>query len=288
MNRKSIVTIAISSAVLAGVITLGLCIRTSDDASNQALNTRQSKKTWSTRFSNVTSASQSAKIKTTSGDEWKIFGLNLDGKTVVQYVKEYYDAADKGDPKAAFQIYQAELICDTLKSNERAQSTKGEGWLNEVDGQKAQKLCDGFNGNRNELLKYIAQAAKGGVADAQALFINTPPDWVVSGPLIPDTTNPHVKEWYEQAVGYLNQAAAQGNQNAMLDLARIYKNGEGVQQNLQMAATLEIAYFQIHNLPLSNPLVANITNQLTPDQVREATSAAQTYVAASNNTNDDQ
>ncbi|WP_133166839.1 sel1 repeat family protein [Solimicrobium silvestre] len=236
----------------------------------------------------MTSASQPVEAKTTSSDEGEIFGLNLDGKTVAQYVREYYGAADKGDPKAAFKIYQAELICDGLKSNERAQSTKGEGWLNGADMRKAQKLCDGFNGNRNELLKYIAQAAKGGVADAQALFINTPPDWVLDGPLIPDTTNPHVKEWYEQAIGYLNQAATQGNQMAMLDLARIYKNGDGVQKNLQMAATFEIAYFQIHKLPLSNPLVANITNQLTPDQVREATSAAQVYVAASDNANNNQ
>jgi len=288
MSRKSIVTVAISSAVLAGVITLLAWIRTSDDASNQALNVVQTTKPLSPRVSNVTSASQSVAVKPTSSDEWKIFGLNLEGKTVAQYVKKYYAAADKGDPKAAFKIYQAELICDTLTSNERTQSTKGEGWLNEVDKLKAQKLCDGFNGNRNELLKYIAQAAKGGVADAQALFINTPPDWVLNGSLIPDTTNPHVKEWYEQAVGYLNQAATQGNQMAMLDLARIYKNGDGVQQNLQMAATFEIAYFQIHKLPLSNPLVANITNQLTPDQVREATSAAQAYVAASDNTNNNQ
>lgn len=216
------------------------------------------------------------------------YKLNLDGKTVSQYVKSLYDAANKGDLKAAFNIYRAESICSRSAYAQRMLN------LMPVDTEKsilgntksyindAQVVCADLNVNQKERLDYLRIAAKGGLAEAAIAFSGEQPEWIdVPAGMPLDQTDPNVVQWENDVVNYLTQAATQGNTRALGWLATVYEGDRLVPRDLQLALTYDLASAQILNQsPAANPVTASMLQNLSPDQVSAAKAAASALVNA--------
>ena len=129
--------------------------------------------------------SQSYPAKRETGHKWfsnvhpeeqatssRLYGIaaELNGKTISQYVKSLYDAANSGDVKAAYNIYLAETVCTSLSQRQRevaniAVNTE----QNYVEAlqtvvKNSRTVCADYNASPRERIYYLHAAAKGGMS----------------------------------------------------------------------------------------------------------------------------
>ena len=207
--------------------------------------------------------------------------VGLSGLTVSQYVKTLYDAANKGDIKAAYNIYGAEEICERMGAMQRnlryLSPANHPAFLASIQSSidVAQTVCADFNGSQRERLYYLLVAVKGGLPGAATVFASEPPEGFDKyDPQSIDPADPRVIQWQKEAIGYLTQAAEQGDISAMGRLAGFYFNGQMAPQNVQLALTYELAWAKLRNENLDRPIITEAAAKLTPDQVSAATEAA--------------
>ena len=214
-----------------------------------------------------------------------IWCKRLTGQTVGQYVKSLYGPANNGDKQAAYEIYRAESICalaPKIQQNMKEMSPANDPGLftsfqSSVDEIKS--VCADFNGNERERLNYLLIAVKGGVPKAAASFAFEPPEGIDNFHTDRiDLHDPRVTQWKNDAIGYLTQAAAQGDTGSMGLLSGFYANGQMTPQNLQMALTYTMALAEINNEHLDSPNITDLSGKLTPDQARAAKVAANQLV----------
>ncbi|PRC94513.1 hypothetical protein [Solimicrobium silvestre] len=211
--------------------------------------------------------------------------VDLNGLTVSQYVNTLYDAANKGDKKAAYNIYKAESICESItpmQQNMREMSaandpnffTSIEASINDV-----QAICADLNSGTRERLNYLLIAAKGGVAPAAIAYAFEPPEGFDAFHIKDiDLADPRVIQWQQDAVRYLTQSATQGNVATLNLLSGFYANGQMAPKNLQLALTYEIASLELRNENLKNEFITKLSDQLTLIQVNAATTSANQLV----------
>ena len=221
------------------------------------------------------------------------FGLtvDLDGKTVSQYVKSLYDAANKGDAKAAYNIYAAETICTTTlpKSQQELVNIPVNTEQNYVDAlrhlvKNSQDVCADYKISPRERLDFLNTAAKGGDVSAMMTFGTEPPDGIdQTKPL--DMNDPRTVQWLNDSVDYMKQAAAKGNALAMMGVATYYEQGDIVQKNIPLALTYEIAAQMQRNPSATSydnyPTIARLESQLIPDQITTAKADAAALIKSS-------
>ena len=212
------------------------------------------------------------------------FIVNLEGKTVSQYVKSLYDAANKGDANAAYNIYAAETICASLP---KTQNEIAKALANTTDealqqmAKKSQAVCSDFNISPRERLAYLRDAAKGGNVNAMMSYGVEPPEGIdPTKPL--DMNDPRVVQWLKDSVDYMTEAATKGNAMAMMGVATYYEQGDIVPKNIPLALTYEIAAQMQRNPNATSydnyPTINRLESQLTSDQIASAKADARTLV----------
>jgi len=205
--------------------------------------------------------------------------------TVGQYVKGLYGAANSGDKQAAFNIYRAETICamgPRVQQNIKEMSLANDPGVfasYQSTANDIQSICSDFNGSERERHEYLLIAVKGGVPKAATSFAFEPPEGVDNFHTERiDPNDPRVIQWKKDSIGYLTQAATQGDTGAIGMLSGFYANGQMTQQNLQLALTYTIALAKLRNEDLNSEDITELSGKLTPDQVNTATAAANQLV----------
>ena len=201
---------------------------------------------------------------------------------VKDYVASRYEQAKKGDAQAAFEIYRAETLCAHIPDQQNAVALLEPGGKNNaaVDALKStinseKAVCVGFADEQSakERIEYLTQAAKGKMPDAEVAFFMEGPNGQLHDFSQPDD-NPDIASWKKTAVGFLTDAAEQGNSLAMSMLSKAYQDGEVVSRDLQQSLTYAVANALVRNLdPGSQTTVNALSKQLTSDQVRQAITA---------------
>ncbi|PRC94367.1 tetratricopeptide repeat protein [Solimicrobium silvestre] len=221
-------------------------------------------------FSNITNTSKpdgsKTKLSIFKGGDGKYVDVN--GTTVTQYVNGLRAAADKGDTLAEYNIYSAETYCTGVVKRQRVYNTQP------TDTEQA--FCKDFNFSPKERLDYLNMAAKGGNNMALVTFGTEAPEWLSQDPES-GVKDPRYTAWTQQAFNYNQQAAQQGSSIAMFMLGDSYARGLGVQQNYQLAVTYDLAFRALSytNKDLTTiPPNPNYAEQLTPDEIAQARSAA--------------
>ena len=280
MKSKPVFIIVISAVLIAGLVTWAYRhwdeeTPTSPPIASQSNAEKSTGHKW---FSYVQSEPPKTANKLTVFSDADGHIVDLHGLTISQYVKTQYEAANTGDKKAAFNIYSAETVCAQISTLQREiTSLPVESPLQAVTPSKqavieaAKAICTDFNISSRERLDYLLVAAKGGVAEAQIAFSLEIPD----GLDMTDSTDPRLIQWQKDGISYLNQAAIQGNEVGLTRAASIYEDGNAlVSKDLQLALTYQIAAKEIYSQDKNDAIITRISNQLTPDQVAAATTAA--------------
>jgi len=280
MNLKRLIAIATIGILLAGVVL------------------------WLYSFSNVEATTPlPAAIQSGTGDKstsstpparngskrpsCKLWCELLGEQTVGQYVKGLYGAANGGDKQAAYNIYRAETICamaprvqqnikEMSLANDPGVFASYQATVNDI-----KSVCADFNGSERERHEYLLIAVRGGVPKAATSFAFEPPEGVDNFHTERiDPNDPRVIQWKKDAIGYLTQAASQGDTGSIGMLSGFYANGQMAQQNLQLALTYTIALAKLRNDDLNSQYINELTGKLTPDQINTATAAANQLVSS--------
>ena len=292
MKSKPIIAIVVSAAVLAVLIYWAYAGRneetpapTNAQVVDQGGTTKSIGHKW---FSTLPTGSPSIVNSPASFLDADGQIVDLHGLTIAQYVKTQYDAANKGSKKAAFNIYSAETVCSKITEYQREISSTSTDSPNQsrvtamqsvVDASHS--VCTDFNISSKERLDYLSIAAKGGIVQAQIAFSQELP----TGLDLTDMTDPRVSQWQKDAVGYMTQAAQQGNTTALLSASTFYENGTVVPKDIQLALAYEIAAIQLLH-PNSNSInpndatIARLSDQLTADQIASAKITASQIVSS--------
>ncbi|MET3105953.1 hypothetical protein AAKU58_000768 [Oxalobacteraceae bacterium GrIS 1.18] len=290
INPKALATLAICASLIAALVVWAarfwqdespLPQAASQDSVNQSAANKSAGNDW---------VSQSRMAPMIGGAPKKFMdaagSINLNGLTVNQYINRLYDAANKGDKKAAFNIYRAESICANITMYQQMdrvlRPTAAPGVIDVTHDaiNDAQAVCADFNISPKERIYYLTAAANGGIPEAQISFFNEGPYGIERTFSSYDSNDPYVLKWNKDAVSYLTDAATQGNADALVTLGMVYDDAKIAPQDLQLALTYELAAVDI---PGMNPgslqgYIDHLANQLTPDQVSAATAAAKELV----------
>lgn len=289
MKTKPLATILVSVVLFAGIATCAYFywvketpVSTSRQVASQKSSENSTGRKW---FSNIPLSGPKA-----AADLYGI-GADLNGKTVSQYVKSLHDAANKGDTKAAYNIYLAETVCTDLPQRQRelanipanTEETYVEALQKTV--KNAQNVCADFNVSPRERIDYLNAAAKGGNVSAMMAFVREAPEGV--DPLKPiDPDNSRAVQWQRDSLNYMTLAAAKGDVVALISLSTLYEQGDSQTKNIPLALTYELAaQMQRHpntNIPDNAPQISRLTSQLTPDQIAIARADATALVKSAN------
>ena len=133
--------------------------------------------------------------------------IDFGGLDAAAYIDARSSAARTGDLKAAYQVYQAESACAASDEPlpEFLDPTEGEAATRER--ARVRTLCARVSPmQRQERMRFLQQAADGGNRDAGIdFYMEGPQGRALAGA---DPLDPQVRQWQEQAIGYLKQAGA--------------------------------------------------------------------------------
>ncbi len=167
--------------------------------------------------------------------------VDLGGASVAAYVETRARAARMGDMKAAYAVYQALSVCanndDPVADYEQAQQR--EAFLRERETLKA--MCaDVSPAQVQERLRFLAAAASAGNAAAQI-------DHYMEGPYghsfdpAQVEADPLVRQWRDDALGYLSSAASHCDTFALGLLATVYDAGALTERDVKRAMAYSVA-----------------------------------------------
>jgi hypothetical protein len=169
--------------------------------------------------------------------------IDFGGKSAADYIAERSAAARTGDMRAAYDIYQAESACAATQDPPPDFFLDAERQAFMDERARTQALCAGVTpAQLQERLRFLEQAARSGNHQAQI-------DFFIEGPfgrpndLEDNGADPLVRQWKEDAGGYLRAAAAQCDSSALGLLANAYDAGQIVPRDprLVMAYTMAAA-----------------------------------------------
>jgi hypothetical protein len=158
MKSKPLIAILFFALIFAGSVTFAYFYwdKNATASPQVAHQTSNEKTTWDRLTTNFQSPQQvtnaSEKFTTT-------YGAALNGATVWQYVKGLYDAANKGNKEAAFNIYRAETICARIPEQQQMlremSATTDSAFVASVRTQikDAEAVCVDFNSSLKERLE---------------------------------------------------------------------------------------------------------------------------------------
>lgn len=175
-----------------------------------------------------------------------VFGRNgraidLGGLNVARYIASRVGAARSGDAKAAYEVYQAESICaanDDPVADYHDPAEKAQ-FLREREGLV--KLCAGLSPAQvQERLGFLGTAARAGQVAAQV-------DFYMEGPygrqfdMAQNADDPTVRQWKQDALGYLLQAGGKCDHFALALLSTVYDAGQITQRDPRTAIAYRVA-----------------------------------------------
>lgn len=176
--------------------------------------------------------------------------IDFGGKDAAAYIDARAAAARTGDLRAAYEVYQAASAC--AGSEEPLPE-----FLDPAEGQAAARararvraLCVRVSpAQQQEGLRFLARAADAGNRDAEVdFFMEGPGGKALAGA---DPGDPEVRQWQQQALGYLKQAGAQCDQFALGLLSNAYDAGQLGPRDPGLSMAYAIASNAARNKPLS-------------------------------------
>ncbi|MES2319640.1 MAG: hypothetical protein V4631_19335 [Pseudomonadota bacterium] len=202
------------------------------------------------------SMSQAAGPPATAGSGAQVHGRNgraidLGGLNIAQYIASRVGAARSGDPKAAYEVYQAESVCATNADPvaDYQFPAEREKFLRERAGLV--KLCEGLSPAQvQERLGFLGTAARAGHIGAQV-------DFYMEGPfgrefdMAENAADPAVKQWKADAIGYLKQAGDKCDHFALALLATVYDAGQLTERDMRSSMAYSIAAAVPRKKPMS-------------------------------------
>lgn len=177
--------------------------------------------------------------------------IDLGGLSAAQYIGTRIGAARAGDVKAAYEVYQAESMCaanddpiaDFGDPLQRAQFLR--------EREASVKLCAGLTPAQvQERLGFLGAAARAGKLDAQI-------DFYMEGPygrafdMQQNLDDPTVKQWKQDALGYLKNAGRNCDHFALALLSTVYDAGQLTERDLSMSMAYSIAAAVPRKKPLT-------------------------------------
>jgi hypothetical protein len=205
--------------------------------------------------------------------------VDLEGLPVKQFVEKYSPAARLGDAQAAWKVYLGEGLCSDIPNlKDLAAETHQEQVFAGEIAAKTEACRDVTPAMMDERMYFVTQAARAGIDDARIAFANEGPGGHLKGV---DLLSPAVKPWSDQAIDFLKQSASDGNRVAMVYLASAYSDGRVTQRDPQQALVYAAANAALVSKDrpdiqiTDNPLVKELSRELTPDQVTAAIAQGQ-------------
>gem|GEM_PF-2460294 len=203
--------------------------------------------------------------------------VDTDGLGVAAFIAKMAPAARRGDPVAAYRVYQAEAACSRIDFSTKV--------LLEIEGLEADmraKMTEALTQTRDactnvspaqveERFTFLDQAIR--AANQEAML-----DYRYEGPLgfsidELDPKDPRLLDWRRNANAYLETLAAAGNLEAWSLLSRDYQSGIVTDRNVQAAIMYDVAVLAARKPnvdPLSINYIADMARQLSSDEVQQA------------------
>lgn len=178
--------------------------------------------------------------------------INLGELTIAQYIASRLGAARSGDPKAAYEVYQAESVCAANQDPvaDYHDAAQKEQFLRER--VSLVKLCVGISPAQvQERLGFLGAAARAGNINAQV-------DFYMEGPygrafdMAGNADDPTVRQWKAQALGHLKQAGGKCDHFALALLANVYDAGLLTERDMRSSMAYSIAAAVPRNKALSD------------------------------------
>jgi hypothetical protein len=208
--------------------------------------------------------------------------VDFAGKDAAAFIAERAARARTGDLKAAYEAYQAASGCAAAEEPLPEFFNEAEGREAARDRERMRKLCANVSPVQlQERMRFLGQAADAGNRDAQI-------DFYMEGPggktvdLQARADDPEVRQWKQQAVGYLQQAGAQCDQFALGLLSNVYDAGQLVPRDPASSMMYTIASNNARSRPLSeDQLRRRFGDELAPAAFDAALQAGARLAAAS-------
>jgi hypothetical protein len=208
--------------------------------------------------------------------------VDFAGKDAAAYIAERAARARTGDMKAAYEAYQAASGCAAAEEPLPEFFDEAEGRQATLERERMRKLCANVSPAQiQERMRFLGQAADAGNRDAQI-------DFYMEGPggrtvdLQARADDPEVRQWKEQAIGYLQQAGAQCDQFALGLLSNVYDAGQLVPRDPASSMAYTIASNNARSRPLSeDQLRRRFGEELAPADFDAALQAGARLAAAS-------
>ncbi|HEX8615759.1 MAG TPA: hypothetical protein VF800_31135 [Telluria sp.] len=183
--------------------------------------------------------------------------IDLGGLNIAQYIGKRIAAARSGDAKAAYDVYQAESVCAANEDPVADYADPAELAAFQAERKELAALCAGISPAQvQERLGFLTLAARSGNKAAQIdVYMEGPYGRSVDLTQNPD--DPIVRQWKDEALGYLKQAGDQCDHFALALLSTVYDAGQITTRDMRTSMAYSIA--------------AAIPRQkrLTQDQLRE-------------------
>lgn len=203
--------------------------------------------------------------------------LDTDGLSVLAFLDKMSPAARRGDPVAAYRVYQAEAMCAQIEPEakvnaERQGDTAEEKAVEIARLENMRQACIGVTpAQMQERFAFLDQAIRAG--NAQAMV-----DYRFEGPLGNryadlNPKDPQTAEWIKNANKYAQWLAANGNQWGWIFLSEDYASGDMLPKNPKEAIKYNAAMIASRNPtadPLKLPYVAKLAKGLPSQEVQQA------------------
>lgn len=181
-----------------------------------------------------------------AGKKANVYGRNgrvieLGGLNIAQYIGTRIAAARSGDPKAAYEVYQAESVCAANDDPVAEYADPAELAAFQAERKELAALCAGISPAQvQERLGFLNLAARAGNKAAQIdVYMEGPYGRSVDLAQNPD--DPIVRQWKADALAYLKQAGDQCDHFALALLSTVYDAGQLTGRDMRSAMAYSIA-----------------------------------------------
>lgn len=208
--------------------------------------------------------------------------VDFGGKDAAAYILERAARARTGDLKAAYDAYQAASGCAAADDPLPDFFSQDELQATERERERVRKLCANVSpAQLQEGMRFLAQLADAGNRDAQIDFYREGPGGKPVD-LAARADDVDVRQWKQQALGYLRQAGARCDQFALGLLSNAYDAGQIVERDLASSMAYAIAANQARRQPLTEAqLRQRFGDRLAPADFDAAMQAGAQLAASS-------
>ncbi len=188
--------------------------------------------------------------------------IDLDGMDVAAYVAQWSARARKGDPVAAYKVYQAVDVCAKLADPLPEFASDAQRDEAHTERQRVEQLCSGVSQAQiEERMRFLNDAARAGNTDAQIDFFMEGPN---GRPVEQSNDDAALQLWKTEALGYLTSAGQRGDAFALGLLANAYDAGNIVEPDAKTSLAYTVANAAARNLTLSQDALHARFGQLSP------------------------